>query len=590
MQGAVALADEFDDTPRPPERRRRIADRAAGSSASTRCSCSRSCSCRSSTRSCSRSTTPGAPTSPGAGSPSTTGSTSATTPGSASRSATASSSASSATLAATALGTAIAIALVRYTLPVPHRSSRCCCSCRWRPPRSCSAPASARSSSTSASSAACGRSSSPTSCSASASSSSRCARGSRASIPRSRRRVATSTPPRPRCSGAITFPLLIPGILAAALLCFALSFDDFIITNFVSGNAETFPKFVYIAAARGIPPQANVIASLVFVLAIVIVVATQLASRGPSSPARQAELIGSPCTRTATRLARLWARRDRAVPRRAPALRGALARGARAHARRRADALDGEVAGSVAGVRRRGAGRALLLRRRHRLRRPVPRRHRRDGAGTRPRQPSPRSPSVSRAAPTFMLPTADAAVAAGLLAERFGLPSWQFTLSATDANRHVLRYARQATGRRKVLVIDHCYHGTVDEAYATLDAEGRVVARRGNIGAPVPLDQTTVVVPFNDVPALEAALATRRGRRRAHRAGPDQHRHRAARARLARRRPRRVRPHRHPAGDRRDPHALRGPGRHDGARRAASRMSWWSARPSPRACRRAPGG
>jgi spermidine/putrescine transport system permease protein len=76
----------------------------------------------------------------------------------------------------------------------------------------------------------------------------------------------------------ITFPLLIPGILAAALLCFALSFDDFIITNFVSGNAETFPKFVYIAAARGIPPQANVIASFVFILAIVIVVATQLAA------------------------------------------------------------------------------------------------------------------------------------------------------------------------------------------------------------------------------------------------------------------------------------------------------------------------
>ena len=55
-------------------------------------------------------------------------------------------------------------------------------------------------------------------------------------------------------------------------------------------------------------------------------------------------------------------------------------------------------------------------------------------------------------------------------------------------------------------MIDHCYHGTVDEAYATLDADGRVVARRGNIGAPVPLDETTVVVPFNDIPALEAAL------------------------------------------------------------------------------------
>ena len=113
---------------------------------------------------------------------------------------------------------------------------------------------------------------------------------------------------------------------------------------------------------------------------------------------------------------------------------------------------------------------------------------------------------LSRGA-TSMLPTRDAAIAAGLLAERFGLPLWQFTLSATDANRHVLRYARQATGRPKVLVMDHCYHGTVDEAYATLDAGGRVVARRGNIGAPVPLDETTVVVPFNDVPALEAALA-----------------------------------------------------------------------------------
>jgi glutamate-1-semialdehyde 2,1-aminomutase len=92
---------------------------------------------------------------------------------------------------------------------------------------------------------------------------------------------------------------------------------------------------------------------------------------------------------------------------------------------------------------------------------------------------------------TFMLPTADAAIAAELLADRFGVTDWQFTLSATDANRHVLRYARQATGRPKVLVIDHCYHGTVDEAYAELDASGRVVARRGNIGAPVPLDQTT---------------------------------------------------------------------------------------------------
>jgi len=108
---------------------------------------------------------------------------------------------------------------------------------------------------------------------------------------------------------------------------------------------------------------------------------------------------------------------------------------------------------------------------------------------------------------TLMLPTQDAAIAASLLEERFGLPSWQFTLSATDANRSLIRYARQVTGRPKILVIDYCYHGSVDEAFATLDEDGAVIERRGNIGAPVPLDETTVVVPFNDVAAFEAALA-----------------------------------------------------------------------------------
>src|SRR5690606_13968178 len=76
----------------------------------------------------------------------------------------------------------------------------------------------------------------------------------------------------------VTLPLLAPGIAAAALLAFALSFDDFIITNFVAGNAETFPKFVYVAASRGIPAQANVIASAVFIGAIVLVVAAQLSA------------------------------------------------------------------------------------------------------------------------------------------------------------------------------------------------------------------------------------------------------------------------------------------------------------------------
>lgn len=74
----------------------------------------------------------------------------------------------------------------------------------------------------------------------------------------------------------VTFPLLTPGILAAALLSFALSFDDFIITNFNSGSTSTFPKYVYISASRGIPAEANVIASAVFLFALVLVIAAQV--------------------------------------------------------------------------------------------------------------------------------------------------------------------------------------------------------------------------------------------------------------------------------------------------------------------------
>ena len=74
----------------------------------------------------------------------------------------------------------------------------------------------------------------------------------------------------------VTFPLLLPGIAAAALLAFSLSFDDFIVTNFTSGSYTTFPKFVYVSATRGIPPQANVISSFMFVLALAIVVLVQV--------------------------------------------------------------------------------------------------------------------------------------------------------------------------------------------------------------------------------------------------------------------------------------------------------------------------
>src|SRR5918912_2946079 len=98
-----------------------------------------------------------------------------------------------------------------------------------------------------------------------------------------------------------------------------------------------------------------------------------------------------------------------------------------------------------------------------------------------------------------MLPTGDAAVFSDGLGLRFGLPQWQFTLSATDANRHVLRYARYLTGRPRVLVMDYSYHGSVDEAFATLDDAGRVVPRRGTIGPPVDPSVTTAGVQFNDL-------------------------------------------------------------------------------------------
>ena len=109
---------------------------------------------------------------------------------------------------------------------------------------------------------------------------------------------------------------------------------------------------------------------------------------------------------------------------------------------------------------------------------------------------------------TTMLPSVDAAWVGAELARRFGLPVWQMAMTATDANRFVLRFARRLTGRNKVIVFDWCYHGSVDEALATLDSDGKTVSRPGNLGAAFDPADTTVVVPFNDLDALEAALAT----------------------------------------------------------------------------------
>ncbi|MEX0697572.1 MAG: aspartate aminotransferase family protein [Dongiaceae bacterium] len=107
---------------------------------------------------------------------------------------------------------------------------------------------------------------------------------------------------------------------------------------------------------------------------------------------------------------------------------------------------------------------------------------------------------------TLMLPTADAISVGEELARRFGLPTWQVATTATDANRFAIRLARQITGRRLILVFNWCYHGTVDETLVTL-VDGKTVARRGNVGPAVDPALTTRVVEFNDLPALEAALA-----------------------------------------------------------------------------------
>jgi glutamate-1-semialdehyde 2,1-aminomutase len=108
---------------------------------------------------------------------------------------------------------------------------------------------------------------------------------------------------------------------------------------------------------------------------------------------------------------------------------------------------------------------------------------------------------------TLMLPTEDAAWVSRELARRFGVPSWSFTLTATDANRFAIRWARHVTGRTKILVHNHCYHGTVDETFAELDDAGTVVEQPGNTGPPVPVRETTKVVEINDLDGLERALA-----------------------------------------------------------------------------------
>jgi glutamate-1-semialdehyde 2,1-aminomutase len=107
---------------------------------------------------------------------------------------------------------------------------------------------------------------------------------------------------------------------------------------------------------------------------------------------------------------------------------------------------------------------------------------------------------------TTMLPTPDAAWVGAELARRFGLPYWQFALTATDANRWMIRMCRHVTGRPRIAVFNWCYHGSVDESFVILDEQGLARARSGLVGPALDPTETTRVAEFNDVGSLERAL------------------------------------------------------------------------------------
>lgn len=106
---------------------------------------------------------------------------------------------------------------------------------------------------------------------------------------------------------------------------------------------------------------------------------------------------------------------------------------------------------------------------------------------------------------TYMLPSEAALRAGALMSDTFGPFRWQVTLSATDANRNALRVARAVTGRRKVLVFNGCYHGTLEDTMVELRS-GLTIARQGLVGQGFDLTTGAVCVEFNDLDAVAAAL------------------------------------------------------------------------------------
>ncbi len=106
----------------------------------------------------------------------------------------------------------------------------------------------------------------------------------------------------------------------------------------------------------------------------------------------------------------------------------------------------------------------------------------------------------------YMLPVESVERVGALLAERFGLPLWQVTTTASEANRAVIRWARAITGRDKILIFNGCYHGAVDDVFVDLRT-GAAETRRSLVGQVYDITQHTVVIEFNDFDALGAALA-----------------------------------------------------------------------------------
>jgi glutamate-1-semialdehyde 2,1-aminomutase len=108
---------------------------------------------------------------------------------------------------------------------------------------------------------------------------------------------------------------------------------------------------------------------------------------------------------------------------------------------------------------------------------------------------------------TTMLPTEDAEWVGAELSRRFGMDRWSFALTATDANRWVIRLVRALSGRSKILFHSYCYHGSVDESLIVVGPSGESMSRPGNVGEPVDVLETSRVAEFNDLETLERELA-----------------------------------------------------------------------------------